>query len=803
MKISINRLKDFIPFKESTEEIAELLTASGLEVEGIEKYASIPGGLEGVVIGEVLTAKPHANADKLKVTTVDIGGEIVPIVCGAPNVAEGQKVAVALVGATLYPLGREPFPIKKAKIRGEVSHGMICAEDELGMGEDHEGIMVLDTQLPNGTPASEFLNIVHDQVLEIGLTPNRSDAASHLGVARDIKALLKGEVILPSVGDFKVDNQSRPIQVEVENTADCPRYAGLTISGIKVGPSPEWLQNYLKVLDLEPINNIVDITNFILNDLGQPLHAFDADRIAENKIIIKKLPKDSLFITLDEKKRKLSGEELMICDPKGGLCIAGIFGGLDSGVSKNTTAIFLESAYFSPDIIRKGSQFHGLKTDASFRFERGTDPNMPVYALKRAAALIREIAGGEISSDIVDVYPEPVADFEIAVTYGHIDRLIGKSVPKEEIKAILERLEIQIREETDEGFKAIVKPYRADVTREADVIEEILRIYGFENIPLSENYQSDYLAEHPDKDGNKLQYRVSEMVAGRGFHEIITNSLTEPGYVENSAHLNSADNVEILNKLSEDLGVMRQTLLFTGLEVLAHNINRRQRNLKFFEFGTTYFREEKGYREEKNLSLFLTGSKAEESWLEASKEVTFPDLFTIVEGLLEKLNIGQVSVEIIHDFPFEYALRVSLGNREIGKVGMLSSEVTKLAEVKQEVLFAELSWDLLFKHASGIKRYAAISKFPEVRRDLSLVIDRQVTFDAIRQIALKAGGKLLHRINVFDVYQGDKIEKGKKAYALSFYLQDNEKTLTDKIIDKTMSKLMQSFENEIGALIRK
>ncbi|MEX2594773.1 MAG: phenylalanine--tRNA ligase subunit beta [Anditalea sp.] len=803
MKISINRLKTFIPFQESPEEIASQLTASGLEVEGIEKFESIPGGLDGVVIGEVLTCKPHPNADKLSLTTVDVGEEIVPIVCGAYNVSEGQKVAVALVGTTLYPKGGEPFPIKKAKIRGEVSQGMICAEDELGLGEGHEGIIVLDTQLPNGTPAGQFFNIVHDQVLEIGLTPNRADAASHLGVARDIKALLKGEITLPSVRDFKVDNHSRPIQVEVENPVDCPRYAGLTLSGIKVGKSPEWLQNYLKALDLVPINNIVDITNFILHDLGQPLHAFDADHIAEDKLIIKKLPKDSQFITLDEKERKLSGEELMICDPRGGLCIAGIFGGRDSGVSEDTTAIFLESAYFSPDIIRKGSQFHGLKTDASFRFERGTDPNMPVYALKRAAALIQEIAGGEISSDIVDLYPEPIADFEIAVTHKHIDRLIGKVIPKEEVKAILESLEIKVREVTDQGFKAIVKPYRTDVTREADIIEEILRIFGFESIPLSENYQSNHLAEHAEKDVNKLQYRLSELLAGSGFHEIITNSLTEPGYVENSGHLNSAENVEVLNKLSEDLGVMRQTLLFTGLEVLSHNINRKQRNLKFFEFGTTYFKEEKGYREEKNLSLFLTGSKTEESWLEPSKTAAFPDIFSVVESLLEKLNIGQHSVEIIHETPFDYALKMSLDNREIGKVGMLSPDITRLVEIKQEVLFAELSWDLLSKYASGIKKYTAISKFPEVRRDLSLVIEKQVTFDEIKKVALKAGGKLLQRINVFDVYQGDKIETGKKAYALSFYLQDNEKTLTDKIIDKTMGKLMQSFENEIGALIRK
>jgi phenylalanyl-tRNA synthetase beta chain len=803
MKISINRLKDFIPFQESPEEIAALLTASGLEVEGIEKFESLPGGLDGVVIGEVMSCQPHPNADKLSLTTVDVGDGILPIVCGAPNVAAGQKVAVALVGATLYPHNGEPFIIKKAKIRGEASQGMICAEDELGLGESHDGILVLDTSLANGTPASKHFDIVTDQVLEIGLTPNRSDAASHLGVARDLRAILGREIHLPEVDAFKVDNHGRPIKVEVENSSDCPRYAGLTISGIRVTPSPDWLQNYLKAIGLEPINNVVDITNFILHDLGQPLHAFDADKIAKEQLIIKKLPKGTSFTTLDGKERKLSGEELMICDAVGGLCIAGVFGGQDSGVSDSTTSIFLESAYFSPDIIRKGSQYHGLKTDASFRFERGTDPNMPVYALKRAALLIKEIAGGKISSDIVDLYPNPVADFEVEVSYKNIKRLIGQELPKEQIEAILNSLEIGVGDKTDTGFKAIVKPYRTDVTREADIIEEILRIYGFENIPLSEDYHADYLAEHPEKDLNKLQYRVSEMLAAKGFHEIITNSLTEPSYWEKSGFLDTGQNVEILNKLSEDLGVMRQSLLFTGLEVLAHNINRRQKNLRFFEFGNTYFRSEGGYREEKHLSLFLTGSNGEESWLAPSQAVSFPDLYGIVEGLLDKLNLDRPKVDIVHEAPFDYALRLSYGKKVLGTVGMLSSNITKLAEVKQEVLFAELNWNLVANHASGMKKYSPISKFPEVRRDLSLVIDQGVMFEDIRGIALKAGGKLLQRIQVFDVYQGDKIDAGKKAYALSFYLQDTEKTLTDKVIDKTMERLMQSFENEVGALIRK
>ncbi|QDH77529.1 phenylalanine--tRNA ligase subunit beta [Echinicola soli] len=803
MKISVNRLKDYIPFEESTEKIAELLTQSGLEVEGVERFESIAGGLRGVVIGEVLTCEAHPNADRLKKTTVDLGGEVVPIVCGAPNVAQGQKVVVATVGAELSIPDGGTFVIKKAKIRGEVSQGMICAEDELGLGQGHDGIMVLDTDLPNGTPAGKYFDVTATDVVEIGLTPNRADAASHLGVARDLKALLNRDLKMPDVSDFKVDNTSRPVEVVVEDSADCPRYAGLTISNIKVGPSPAWLQDYLKALGLEPINSIVDVTNFILHDLGQPLHAFDLDKVKGDKIIVKKLPNGTRFTTLDEKERKLTGEELMICDADGGLCIAGVFGGLGSGVSDGTTSIFLESAYFSPDVIRRGSLVHGLKTDASFRFERGTDPNMPVFALKRAALLIKEIAGGEITSEVEDLYPDPIADFEVKVKYAHIDRLIGKHIPKETVHGILESLEINVSEPHEEGFVAIVKPYRVDVTREADIIEEVLRVYGFENVMLSDTYQSGFLAEHPAKDTNKLQYRVSELLTGMGYFEIMTNSLTKPGYAAKSGFLNTEENVEIFNKLSEDLGVMRQSLLFTGLEVLAHNINRRQTDLKFFEFGTAYFKEQEGYREEKHLSVFLTGNKSAETWLEPTRQVSFPDLYTVVERLFDKLNVRMPEVEIIHDSPFDYALKLKIGEKEIGKVGQLSSKITKLAEVKQEVLFAELRWDYLLKKTNGLKQYAEISKFPEVRRDLSLVIDKSVSFDAVRKVAEKAGGKLLKHIGVFDVYQGDKIEAGKKAYALSFYLQDDTKTLTEKIIDQSMNRLMKSFEKEIGALIRK
>ncbi|MDO8965315.1 phenylalanine--tRNA ligase subunit beta [Algoriphagus sp.] len=803
MKISINRLKKYISLTESPEEIAVLLTRSGLEVEAVEEFVSVRGGLEGVVIGEVLTCEKHPDADKLSLTTVDIGtGTPSQIVCGAPNVASGQKVVVATVGAKLYPSEGEPFEIKKAKIRGQASEGMICAEDEIGIGTSHAGIMILNTDLPNGTPASEYFEVSQDHVLEIGLTPNRADAASHLGVARDLKALLGRSVYLPEENPLISEISGPTVTVEVKSPVDCPRYAGVVMTDLKVGPSPQWLQNFLRSLDLEPINNVVDITNFILHDLGQPLHAFDADKISSGKIIVGKLPKGTPFVTLDGKERKLSGEELMICDPTGGMCIAGIFGGNHSGVSDQTTSIFLESAYFSPDVIRKGSQFHGLKTDASFRFERGTDPNMPVYALKRAVALLQEIAGGKVASEIIDLYPDPVQDFVIAVNYGHINRLIGKRIAPSEVKSILESLDINVENETNDGFTAIVKPYRVDVTREADIIEEILRIYGFHQVELSENLKTDYLAEHPVKDLNKLQYRMTEMLAGQGYFEMITNSLTKPVYAEKSGFVDSAVNVEIFNKLSEDLGVMRQTLLFNGLEVLAHNINRRQTDLKCFEFGTVYQKIAEGYKEGRRLAIFHSGNRSSESWIEPEKPFGFSDLYATVERILERLNIEVGQVSMNESAPFSYGLTLKLGEKVLGTVGLVDEKILKLAEVRQDVWFVELDWDLLTKKASGLKKFQEISKFPEVRRDLSLVIDKAVTYDQVKSVAEKAGGKLVRKIGVFDVYQGDKIDSGKKAYALSFHLQDQENTLTDKVIEKTMSKLIQAFQEQVGAIIR-
>lgn len=789
---------------ESPAEIAALLTQSGLEVESIDSFVSVPGGLEGIVIGEVLTCEKHPDADKLSLTTVAIGpDQVSQIVCGASNVAAGQKVVVATVGATLYPSNGEPFEIKKAKIRGQVSEGMICAEDEIGIGTSHAGIMVLDTDLPNGTPASAYFEVTQDQILEIGLTPNRADAASHLGVARDLKALLRKDLCLPEEKVLPVEAQGPAVQVVVDKTEDCPRYAGVVLTNIQVGPSPQWIQHFLRSLGLEPINNVVDITNYILHDLGQPLHAFDAAKIGEGKIRVGKLPKGSTFVTLDGKERKLSGEELMICDPKGGMCIAGVFGGAVSGVSDQTTSIFLESAYFSPDVIRKGSQVHGLKTDASFRFERGTDPNMPVYALKQAVILLQRYAGAKVASEIIDVYPEPKQDVRIPVNFRHINRLIGKVIEPTEVVEILESLEIAVSELTTEGFVATVKPYRVDVTREADIIEEVLRIHGFQQVVLSEALRTDYLAEHPVKDVAKLQYRLTELLANQGYFELVTNSLTSPKYVEKAGFLDASATVEIYNKLSEDLGVMRQTLLFSGLEVVAHNINRRQTDLKCFEFGTVYQKKaEGGYKESRRLAIFQSGNRSSESWVEPAKPFGFTDLYATVTRIFERLNVEASEVEVIESAPFAYGLSLKLGEKVVATLGLVEDKQLKLGEVRQDVWYAELDWDLLAKKSSGLKKFQELSKFPEVRRDLSLVLDKEVSFARVKVVAEKAGGKLLKRLDVFDVYQGDKLEAGKKAYALSFILQDQENTLTDKEIEKTMSNLIHAFQNQVGAIIR-
>ena len=804
MKISLNWLKDYIELNEDIELISQTLTDTGLEVEGLEKVDEIPENLDGVVIGEVIECQKHPDADKLKLTKVDVGGdEPAPIVCGAPNVAKGQKVVVATVGTTLYPIGGDSFKIKKAKIRGVVSEGMICAEDEIGLGTSHVGIIVLETDLVNGTPAAEYFNLTSDHVIEIGLTPNRADAASHFGVARDLKAAFNKNTIFPNLSSFQIDNTSNPIEVSVEIPEACPRYSGITISNLTIKESPKWLTTRLQSIGLAPINNVVDVTNYVLHSLGQPLHAFDLDEIKGRKVVVKSLPKGSKFTTLDEKERELSDKDLMICDEKHGMCIAGVFGGIGSGVKDSTNAIFLESAYFSADYVRNTATRHGLKTDASFRFERGTDPNMPVIALKWAAILIKELAEGEITSEIVDIYPDPIKDFVVEVSYKNIDRLIGKEIPRDRIKEILEGLEIEVENITDDGFTCKVPPYRVDVSREADVIEEILRIYGYNNIELEENYGADFLANFPSPDGDKILSQVGLFLSANGFNEIFSNSLTTPEYVEKTGYWKTEENVEILNKLSEELGVLRQTMVFSGLEALKYNINRKQTNLKFFEFGKTYTKQGDKYNEKEHLTLFLTGLKSAENWNVDKKSIDFHDLSGMVHKLLNKFNLADLDSVPTQQPIYEYGLDVSLNGSILASFGKLNQKVTKLSEVIQEVFYADLEWKKLVKLYGRGMKYTEVSKFPEVRRDLSLVIDQQVSFKEILELAKKENKKLIKRINVFSVYEGDNIGKGKKSYALSFILQDDNKTLTDKVIDKTMNGLIGSFEKNINALIRK
>lgn len=804
MKISYKWLNDLIEINETPEELDGILTGTGLEVESIEEIESIRGGLRGVVIGEVLSCEKHPEADRLKITTVDVGlAEPLNIVCGASNVATGQKVVVATVGTTLYPAGsEEPLVLKKSKIRGALSEGMICAEDELGLGTSHEGILVLDTDLPNGTAAADYFGISSDYLIEIGLTPNRADAASHYGVARDLKAVLKKAITLPSVETFTVKDQSLPISVKVENTEACPRYTGVTISGITVGESPEWLKQRLNTIGVRSINNIVDITNYVCHELGQPLHAFDAAKVSGHQIIVKTVTAGTPFVTLDGQERKLSDADLMICNSQDPMCIAGVFGGADSGVSDSTTAIFLESAYFSPVWVRRTAQRFALKTDSSFRFERGTDPNMPLFALKRAALLIQEIAGGYVSSEVIDLYPEPIADFRVPMSYRNITRLIGKSLDQAEIEDILTRLDIQITEKTEAGFLAIVPPYRVDVQREADVIEEILRIHGFGQVELSEALSSNFLSDFPINDPEKLKMRAAELLAANGFNEMINNSLTKPDYVPFLGEEAQGTTVKILNYLSEDLSVMRQSLVFSGLEVIAYNINRRQRDLKLFEFGKTYQQANGKYSEKERLSVFLTGKVNEESWNAKAREITFHNLASIVSQVLSALKIKNVERGQADHALFQYGLTLSLNRKPVVTLGLLKTVITKKADIKAPVFYADFDWDYILRQYDSAVQYQEVSKFPEVRRDLSLVLDKKVTFEELRQVALKAEKQLLRSINVFDVYEGDNLE-GKKSYSVSFILQDSQQTLTDKVIDKTMARLISTFERELNAVIRK
>lgn len=803
MTISYNWLKEYIDIPESAEDIGKVLTSGGLEVESVEEHETIKGGLKGLVIGEVLTCGRHPNADKLSVTTVDVGGKVLPIVCGAPNVAAGQKVVVAVPGTTVFPVSGDPFTIKATKIRGEQSEGMICAEDEIGIGTSHAGIIVLPASAKVGTPASEYYKVQSDYILEIGLTPNRADAASHLGVARDIRAAKNRLINWPSVERFAVDNTSLVMPVVVENHDACPRYSGVTISGVMIAESPDWLKNRLLSIGLTPINNIVDITNYVLHETGQPLHAFDADKIKGGKVLVKTLPEGTKFTTLDNKERTLHANDLMICDADGGMCIAGVFGGVHSGITTGTRNIFLESACFSPDYIRKTSQYHQLKTDASFRFERGTDPNNTVYALKRAAMLIKEIAGGAISSEIVDLYPAPVSNRTIVIKDKNVTRLIGKAIPRDEVFAILERLDIRITEKRDDQFTVSVPPYRVDVVQEADIVEEVLRIYGFNNIELAAYAAADYLAEFPVKDPDKFRRTIGEMLNGNGFFEIWTNSLTNAAYQQKHNLVFEGEPVEIMNKLSEEQGILRQTLLFTGLEVCAYNINRRQRDLKLYEFGKVYSMDGGKYREAEQLALYITGNRENENWQRKTQPVNYYDLAQQVQQVLVKSGVGNFKQEVIKDQLFDYGVQLTRGRDIVAKLGKVKTALLKDFSIKQEIFYAELNSSLLFQSANPKLVIQEVSKFPEVRRDLSLVIDRQISFDEVKSLILSTEKKLIRNIIAFDVYEGDKLPAGKKAYALGFTLLDEAKTLTDDEIDQVMQRLMNAFEQKLGALIRK
>jgi phenylalanyl-tRNA synthetase beta chain len=811
MKISLNWLKDYIELSETPEEIGKTLTNTGLEVESIDPIEAVRGGLKGVVIGEVLTCEPFMVKDKqLSLCTVDTGDATpASIVCGASNVRAGQKVVVATVGATIYPAGSEEgFTIARRKVYGHPSEGMICAEDELGLGTSHEGIMVLDTDAPNGTPAAgtpaaTYFRLEPDHVFEIGLTPNRADAASHIGVARDLKAALKRELTLPSDADFVVANNNFPIEVVVEDLDACPRFCGVTIDGVTVADSPEWLQKRLVAIGLRPINNIVDITNFICHELGQPMHAYDWNAIDGQKLIVKNATEGDKFTTLDEVERTLSATDLMICNASDYMGIAGIFGGTKSGIKESTTRVFLEVAYFDPVSVRKTAMRHALKTDASFRFERGTDPSLKLYTLKRAALLIQSLAGGVVASDVVDCYQNIIAPFEVSVTYRNIKRLIGKELPEALIQEILTNLDIQVTNKTAEGFLAVVPPYRVDVTREVDIIEEILRVYGFDNVELSENLRADYLAKFPAKDKDKIQFKITQALAGAGFQEILSNSLTKPSYAEAIKEGLLGENVEIMNNLSEDLGVLRQSLLFSGLEALAYNVNRRQRDLRFFEFGKTYHKINEKYVEKGRLALFVTGQQVAETWQSKSEAVSFHDLTNAVQKVLVRMGIKEFDTQETNNTAFAYGLGYFVNKKEVVTLGLVKPSLGKLCDIKQPVFYADFDWDYLNKIYTDAVVYQEISKFPEVRRDLSLVIDKSVSFKQIRQTAQKCEKSLLKTINVFDIYEGEKIEASKKSYSVSFILQDNQQTLTDVVIDKSMQKLMLGFEKELGAVIRK
>ncbi len=820
MNISYNWLKDYLDFDLQPDEVAAALTSIGLETGGVEEVQTIKGGLEGLVIGEVLTCEEHPNSDHLHITTVDVGGtEPLQIVCGAPNVAAGQKVVVAVNGTKLYD-GDECFTIKRSKIRGVESNGMICAEDEIGIGTDHAGIIVLPAEALVGTPAKEYYNVKSDYVLEVDITPNRVDATSHFGVARDLAAYLKqngkpADLKRPNVDAFKINDETPAIEVVVENTEACLRYSGITIKGVTVKESPEWLQNRLKVIGLRPINNVVDITNYILHGVGQPLHSFDADKIKGNKVVVRSATEGSKFVTLDGVERTLTDRDLMICNVEEPMCIAGVFGGLDSGVTEQTRNVFLESATFHSTWIRKTARRFGLNTDASFRYERGLDPNQTIEVMKRAALLIQEVAGGTITGAVQDIYPVPVAPYRVELAYDKVNTLIGKVIPVDTVKSILESLEMQIVSETAEGLVIDVPVYRIDVQRDVDVIEDILRIYGYNNVEFSDNVKSNLSYQTPTDRSYKLQNLISEQLCGCGFNEILNNSLTRSAYYDSLSTYPVSHCVMLMNPLSADLNCMRQTLLFGGLESVEHNAKRKNGNIRFFEFGNCYDynidHKKEGetlaeFSEDYRLGLWVSGSRVDNNWAHSNEKSSVYELKAYVENILVRLGVNLQKVifgKLVNDI-YSAGLSITTSSgRQLGTMGIVNPKICKEMDIETEVYYAELSWTLLMKEIKKSKvTFSEVSKFPAVKRDLALLLDKNVQFAEIEKIATESEHKLLKGVTLFDVYEGKNLPVGKKSYAVSFYLQDEGKTLNDKQIDAIMKKIQTNLEQKLGAQLR-
>lgn len=807
MKISYNWLKEYLNFDLSPKKIGEVLTDCGLEVEEIKVFESIPGGLEGIVIGQVKECLMHPDADKLFVTKVDVGeNELLQIVCGAPNVKIGQKVAIALVGCTLNHIDGAKQTINKTKIRGIESCGMICAENELGLGNNHDGILVLNHDAKVGVKASNYFNIEKDFIFEIGLTPNRGDANSHIGVARDLYAALnisgKSAVKFtkPDISNFRIDNTNLTIMVEVLDQKACKRYSGITISNVIIRDSPTWLKNKLNAIGVRSINNIVDVTNYLLHEFGQPLHAFDADKIKGGKVVVRHEVQSTLFKTLDGNEIKLNKDDLIICDAIGGMCVAGVYGGYKSGISKNTKNIFLESASFNPVSIRKTSTFHNLRTEAALHFEKGCDPSITVDVLKRAAILIKEISDGEISSEIVDVYPNIIEGFRLTVYFDRINKLSGFSIEKEMIKKILEYLEIKIENEYSDRLDILVPPFKNEVTREADIVEEVLRIYGYNNIELASELSSEYLSKVNYNHFYFNQFEAAKLLSANGFHEIICNSLTNLSDLQE--YFDPLNNVDVINSKSADLNTLRRSLITSGLETISYNIKRKQSNLKFFEFGKIYSKVDSNYNEHRMLSLFLTGNLNEENWSSKEKGVDIYNLFSIIKKLLVKCNVEYFRREFNSKL-FSYCIELTdVKNKSIGVVGLLNEHITCHFDIKKEVFYAELNWDYILSLEKSYNTFEEISKFPEVRRDLSLVIDKGVSYEELKNLVLDYSNKLITKVNIFDIYEHPSLGENKKSYSLTFILQSKERTLTNEEIDDVMNKLITDFKSELGAIIR-